>query len=184
MKAVEGKEDGAMEWTGQVYADVPTVSVRTRVNASPRRVWPLVSDIELMAELSGELREVAWLDGSPGPDGPRTGSRFRGFSSHPSLGTWETTSTVVECEEPVRFAWAVGDPGHPSAVWRFTLRPDGDGTVLEQSAQLGPAPSGLSVAIQAMPDKEQKIVFVRLREFETGMNGNLAAIKRRAERDA
>ena len=28
--------------------------------------------------------------------------------------------------------------------------------------QMGPAPSGLSVAIESMPDKEQKIVFVRL----------------------
>ena len=29
---------------------------------------------------------------------------------------------------------------------------------------MGPARSGLSIAIDAMPEKEQKIVFVRLRE--------------------
>jgi hypothetical protein len=39
----------------------------------------------------------------------------------------------------------------------------------------------LSVAIERMPDKEQKIVFVRLREFEANMGATLAAIKRLAE---
>ena len=74
-----------------------------------------------------------------------------------------------------------GGPGPSSTTWRFTLRPDGPGTVLEQWAQLGPARSGLSLAIDAMPDKEPKIVFVRLREMEAGLTGNLAAIKKLAE---
>jgi hypothetical protein len=39
----------------------------------------------------------------------------------------------------------------------------------------------LSVAIERMPDREQKIVFVRLREFEANMGATLAAIKRLAE---
>lgn len=47
----------------------------------------------------------------------------------------------------------------------------------------GAAPSGLTFAIEAMPEKEQKIVFVRLREFETGMKANLAALKDLAERE-
>ena len=42
-------------------------------------------------------------------------------------------------------------------------------------------PSGLSLAIARMPDKEQKIVFNRLREFESGMQCVLEHIKRRAE---
>ncbi|WP_369741841.1 hypothetical protein [Mycobacterium servetii] len=47
--------------------------------------------------------------------------------------------------------------------------------------QMGPGRSGLSVAIDAMPDKEQKIVFVRLREFEAAIDKTLSAIKRLAE---
>ena len=62
------------------------------------------------------------------------------------------------------------------------MRPDGAGTVLEQWMQMGPGRSGLSLAIDAMPDKEQKIVFVRLRELEAAMKHNLAAIKELAER--
>jgi len=167
-----------MEWTGQVYADTPTVAVETRIGASPERVWALVSDIHLMAKLSSELQEVEWLDGV---SGPAVGHRFAGRNAHEALGRWETTSTIVEYDEPWRFAWAVGDPGAPWSVWRFTLRRDGAGTVLEQWTQMGPARSGLSFAIDAMPEKEQKIVFVRLREFEKGFTSNLAAIKDLAE---
>ncbi len=176
-----------MEWTGQVYADCPAVAVQTYIEASPERVWSLVSDIFLMPGLSGELQEVTWLDGVTGP---ALGCRFVGRNANEYNGTWETVSTVIECDEPRCFAWAVGDPGHPSATWRFTLRPDGAGpgagpgagTVLEQWARMGPARSGLSLAIDAMPDKEAKIVFVRLREWEAALKHNLAVIKEMAER--
>ena len=56
------------------------------------------------------------------------------------MGEWETVSTVTECDPPHRFAWAVGDPAHPSATWRFTLQPDGEGTRLEQWYADGPGP--------------------------------------------
>ncbi|NUU25096.1 MAG: SRPBCC family protein [Streptomycetaceae bacterium] len=167
-----------MEWTGQRYADQPTVAVETYVEAPCERVWALVSDIHLMAELSDELVAVDWLDGATGP---AVGRRFAGRSRHQAFGAWETTSHVVECEPGRRFAWAVQDPEHPTATWRFTLTPDGTGTRLEQWMRMGPGRSGLSVAIERMPDKEQKIVFVRLRELEAAITVNLAAIKTRAE---
>ena len=168
-----------MEWTGQVYADTPVVAAQIDIEVPPGRVWPLVSDIFLMPGLSGELQEVAWLDGATGP---AVGCRFAGRNANAALGSWETVSTVVECDEPRCFAWVVGDPGHPSTTWRFSLRPAGAGTVLEQWMQMGPGRSGLSLAIDAMPDKEAKIVFVRLRELEGAMKHNLAAIKELAER--
>ena len=168
-----------MEWTGQVYADAPTAAAEIRIDAPPERVWGMVSDIFLMPRLSSELQAVAWLDGVTGP---AVGHRFTGRNAHPAMGEWETVSAVTECDPPHRFAWAVGDPGHPSATWRFTLKPDGAGTLLEQWYQMGPARSGLNIAIDAMPDKEAKIVFVRLREHETAMKHNLEVIKDRAER--
>ena len=168
-----------MEWTGQVYADCPAVAAEVYIEAPPERVWDLVSEIALMAELSSELQEVTWLDAVAGP---AVGNRFTGRNAHPAMGEWETVSTVTECDPPHRFAWAVGDPAHPAATWRFTLKPAGEGTLLEQWYQMGPARSGLNIAIDAMPDKEAKIVFVRMREHETGMRHNLAEIKNRAER--
>jgi hypothetical protein len=75
----------------------------------------------------------------------------------------------------------VGDPDNPSTTWRFTLEPVDGGTELRQWAQIGPARSGLSFAIDRMPEKEQKIVFVRLREIEASMTRTLAAIKEKVE---
>jgi uncharacterized protein YndB with AHSA1/START domain len=167
-----------MEWTGACYADKPTVHVETYVDAPPSVVWRLVTDVERMPEMSTELQRVEW---EPGASEPRVGARFTGYSSHPAFGEWHTTSHVIECSEPEVFAWAVADPENPAAVWRFTLQPRGGGTLLRQWAQLGPGRSGLSVAIDRMPEKEQKIVFVRLREFEANMTATLAEIKRRAE---
>ncbi|GGM95679.1 SRPBCC family protein [Streptomyces fuscichromogenes] len=167
-----------MEWTGARYADRPTVEVRTWIDASPATVWALVSDIGLMPDMSAELRSVTWLDGAAGP---AVGARFVGRSEHEALGKWETTSHVIECEPESVFAWAVQDPADPSAVWRFRLSPRDGGTELSEWMQLGPGRSGLSLAIDRMPDKEQKIVFVRLREFERGITATLAQIKKRAE---
>src|ERR1700687_2923150 len=102
-----------MEWTGQVYADTPVVAAQIDIQAPPERGWDMVSHIFLMAELSAELQELPWLDGVTGP---AVGHRFTGRNAHPAMGEWETVSTVVACDPPRCFAWAVGDPGPPSAT--------------------------------------------------------------------
>jgi uncharacterized membrane protein len=167
-----------MEWTGARYADNPTVQVQTWIGASQRRVWELVSDIELMPTMSQELQSIEWLDGATEP---AVGAKFVGRSKHESLGEWATTSHVIECEPERVFAWAVQDPANPTAIWRFRLEPKNGGTELSEWMQMGPARSGLSFAIDRMPEKEQKIVFVRMREFEQNMAATLAHIKKLAE---
>jgi hypothetical protein len=42
---------------------------------------------------------------------------------------------------------------------------------------MGPDPSGLSIAIDAMPEKEGRIISRRLGEWRTNMEANLAGIK-------
>ncbi|MGK5553478.1 SRPBCC family protein [Actinomadura kijaniata] len=167
-----------MEWTGARYADGPTAEVETWIDAPPERVWPVVTDVGAMAELSEEVQEVAWLDEG---DGPALGRRFTGRNRHAAIGEWTTTSHVVECEEPRVFAWAVEDPDNPSATWRFTLEPRDGGTLLRQWVRIGPGPSGLTLVINARPDREQKIVFVRMREHESAMTRTVAGIKARVE---
>lgn len=167
-----------MEWTGARYADKPTVEVRIWIDAPPARVWELVSDIKLMPDMSSELQSVEWLDGAAGP---ASGARFTGRSRHEAMGEWETISHVVDFEPERAFGWAVGDPAEPSALWRFRLEPKDGGTDLSEWMQMGPARSGLSFAIDQMPDKEQKIVFVRMREFERNMTVTLDQIKALAE---
>jgi uncharacterized protein YndB with AHSA1/START domain len=167
-----------VEWTGVRYADKPTVQVQTWIGASPRRVWELVSDIELMPTMSQELQSIEWLDGATEP---AVGAKFVGRSKHEALGEWATTSHVIECEPERVFAWAVEDPANPTAIWRFRLEPKNGGTELSEWMQMGPARSGLSFAIDRIPEKEQKIVFVRMREFEQNMTATLAQIKKLAE---
>ena len=167
-----------MEWTGARYADKPTVEVQTWIAAPPSRVWALIADIELMPTMSKELQSVRWLDAATGP---AVGCRFEGRSAHDALGTWATISEVIECEPERVLAWAVADAANPAAIWRFRMEPKDGGTLLSQWMQLGPARSGLSSAIDRMPDKEEKIVFVRMREFEQNMAITLEHIKRLAE---
>ena len=167
-----------MEWTGARYADKPTVQVSTHIDLPPDEVWPVIADPLLMPQLSTELQSVEWLDGA---DRAAVGARFRGLNRHEALGEWATTSTVIECDPPRLFGWAIEDVQQPSAVWRFMLEPADGGTRVTQWVQLGPGRSGLSLAIDAMPENEQKIVFVRLREFERGMQANLEQLKQRLE---
>lgn len=167
-----------MEWTGARYLDLPTAEVQTWIDAPPDRVWSLVADITLMPTFSDELQSVEWLDPATGP---ALGATFRGHSKHEALGEWSTMSYVVECEPGKVFAWAVEDTAEPTATWRFTLQSDHGGTMLTQWMRMGPGRSGLSLAIDAMPDKEQKIVFVRMREFEQSMTRTVAAIKATVE---
>jgi uncharacterized protein YndB with AHSA1/START domain len=158
------------------YEDGPTVEVDVIIDAPIERVWQLISDIELPARFSSELQSVAWLDDERG-----VGARFVGRNHHAAIGEWETTS-IVNRYEPMRaFGWHVTDIDHPSAAWWFELEQEPDGVRLRQGARIGPAPSGLSIAITAMPDKEERIIARRLEEHERNMGANLAGIKRLAE---
>jgi uncharacterized protein YndB with AHSA1/START domain len=160
------------------YADGPTVEVEVFVDAPIERVWLLVSDVNLPARFSSELQAAHWLDGVTSPV---SGARFVGRSQHPAAGEWETTCVVTEWEPGRAFGWAVGDPSYPSASWRFELEPDGTGVRLRQRARLGPAPSGLTPAILAMPEKEERIVARRLDEHRANMQATVNGVKALAE---
>lgn len=163
------------------YADGPTTEGTVHVAAPPARVWELVSDIGLVASLSPEVQSVEWLDGATGPV---AGARFRGHNRHASIGEWSTVSYVVACDPPRTFAWDVHDPSNPAASWRFDLVERAGGTELRQWARMGPGPSGLTPAIERWPEKEERIVAGRLREFRAGIDATLGALKALAEQRA
>jgi uncharacterized protein YndB with AHSA1/START domain len=160
------------------YSDTPTVDVDVFIDAPVERVWMLVSDINLPARFSSELQDAQWLDEA---DQPVVGARFVGRNRHPVGGEWETTCVVTVYEPGRTFGWAVGDPAYPSASWRFDLEPEGPGARLRQWAQIGPAPSGLTPAILAMPEKEERIVARRLDEHRANMQATVDGVKALAE---
>lgn len=161
------------------YADGPTTEVETVIDAPPSRVWDLVCDINLPARFSSEFQGAQWQDNA---GGPAVGARFTGRNKHRAAGEWETTSIIVACEPERVFEWAVSDADNPSASWRFELEPIGaNRTRLKQWVRLGPGWSGLTPAIEAMPDKEERIIERRLEEHRANMTACLEGIKTIAE---
>ena len=159
------------------YDEGPSVEVDVVVQAPAQRVWGLVTDIGLGARFSAEFKGAEWLD-----PGPAVGARFVGRNAHPALGEWETTSWVNLYEPGRAFGWAVSDPDSPSATWWFRLSDDGGGGVrLAHGGRMGPARSGLSIAIDAMPEKEERIIARRLEEWERNMRATVEGIKALAE---
>lgn len=160
-------------------ADLPELSESIHIAAPPERIWPYVSDVAFAVGTSEELLAVEWTSGA-GPL-PFVGRTFVGTNANRHFGKWQTTSTITECDEPHAFGWAVGDVDRPNSCWRFTLEDDADGTTLTQWVRIGPGDSGLTIAVGRMPDKEERIIAGRLREFSAAMRSHLAAVKARAE---
>jgi uncharacterized protein YndB with AHSA1/START domain len=161
------------------YEEGPTAEVEVLIDAPVDRVWELVTDINLPAQFSAEFRGATWIDA-----GPAVGARFVGRNWHEAMGEWETVSIVNRLEPLRAFGWRVTDVDAPSSTWWFELEPRPAGVCLRQGARMGPAPSGLSIAITAMPEKEERIVARRLAEFEANMRATLEGIKRLAEQEA
>ena len=157
------------------YSDGPSTEVEVTVAAPAERVWRYVSDIGLPARFSTEFKGAEWIDE------PGVGARFVGRNEHPALGAWETTSWVMRYEPPRAFEWAVSDPDDPSATWWFAIEDAEGGVVLRQGGRMGPARSGLSIAIDAMPDKEERIIARRLEEWRSNMQATLDGVKALAE---
>lgn len=162
------------------YSDGPTTQVSIDIAAAPVHVWPLVADLELLAEASDELQSAAWLD----PAAPYVGARFVGRNHLERRGSWDTTSHVVECEPPHHFARAVEDVERPAALWRFDIEATDEGTTLTQHVRLGPGPSGLTPMIEAEPEREHELIDLRLGMLRKGMQATVELVARRAESTA
>lgn len=160
------------------YADCPSTEVSVEIDAEADVVWRLISDISVPVQFSSELLEVQWLDDA---GEPAVGARFRGTSHHRAAGSWQTTCFVTAFEPGTRFSWSVSDAEYPAAVWTFEMKPTDGRVLLTQRMQIGPAPSGLTPAIEAMPDKEERIIERRLDEHRTNMLATLHGIKALAE---
>jgi len=161
-----------------LYSDHPTVTVSVEVDASPADLWPLISDISLPARFSEEFQGATWTEPHTGPS---LGARFTGTNHHPAIGEWTVPCSVAVYEPERAFGWDPGGPHAPFTKWRFTLEPDGSTTTLTFSAQMGFGPSGLTPAIEAMPDREEQIVERRLGEWRTNMTATIEGIKELAE---
>ncbi len=167
------------------YADSPTTHVEVHIDAPPAAVWPILCDVNMPAAFSEEFQKGEWID-----DGAALGATFRGYNKHDLVGEWNVVCTITDFEPEQTFEWSVGLDQDRAARWRYDLSPgspgspgsaDGSGSTLRFSAEMGPGPSGLTPAIEAMPDREEDIVAVRLEEWRGNMILTTNGIKSLAE---
>lgn len=168
------------ETQGRHIAEGPGAVFETEVDAPPDVLWKYISDITISGQFSQENVGAEWTDGHTEPS---LGARFIGTNQHKAIGEWQTTSTITEFEPNVRFGWAVGDDAETAAArWRFEIDAlHGRRCRLRQSVRLGPGPSGLTPAIEAMPDKEAMIIHRRQDEHLANMQRCIEGIKDLAE---
>jgi uncharacterized protein YndB with AHSA1/START domain len=110
-------------------------AVSLHIDATPEKVWGLVSDITRMGTYSPEVVEAEWLNGATGPE---VGARYRGHVKRNEVGpTYWTTCEVTECTPGEVFEFAVMIRDQPLNVWRYEFAPGADGgTVVTESFHL------------------------------------------------
>ncbi len=163
------------------HADGPGTIVEVDIKAPAALVWPYVSDINFGEAASHEFAGARWADGY---DEPAVGAQFIGSNTHKAIGEWDVPCFINYHEERRSFGWVTSDPDNPGAQWRFELASIAGATRLRYSVVLGPGPSGITAAIESMPDKEARILHRRIDEHRANMQRVVDAIKAAAEADA
>jgi Polyketide cyclase / dehydrase and lipid transport len=148
-----------------------TGSVSVAVGVAPEALWRLVSDPMTPARFSPELQDAAFADGG----GPRVGAEIEGHNQS-SAFSWTTRSTVVECEEPTRFAWCTGGTESPGATWSFEVEPTPGGSTLTHRVVFHEGGEPLTSAVAAEPARGHEIVEQRLAQVLDGMQHVVAGI--------
>ncbi len=162
-------------------ADGPGTVVEVDIKAPIETVWQYMVDISFGAAFSQEFTGARWADDVSGD--PDVGARFIGSNTHPAIGEWEVDCFVDACQRPTEFGWVTSDPENPGARWRFEAASIAGAVRLRYSLKLGPGPSGISAAIEAMPAKEARILSRRIDEHRANMAAVVGGVKAAAESD-
>lgn len=155
-------------------ADGPGTVVEVDIKAKPAEVWAAVTDLGLSARYSDESLGATWSDGA---DGPSLGAQFVGKNRHRAIGEWEVPCFVNRFVDGAEFGWVTSDPENPGAQWCFELASIAGATRLRYSLILGPGPSGITAAIENMPDREPDILRRRIKEHRANMQRVVDGIK-------
>ena len=97
---------------------------------------------------------------------------------------WQGTTTptgLLPFEDQRLFGWCTSDRDDPGARWRFELESIAGATRLRFLVHLGPGPSGITMVIDSMPEKEGRILHRRLGEHHANMQRVVDGIKAAAE---
>jgi uncharacterized protein YndB with AHSA1/START domain len=141
---------------------------QAQINASPERLWSMVSDVTRMGEWSPETVRATWLDGATGP---AVGARFQGRNQRGPM-KWTTTATITAAEPGREFAFLTA-PGY--TAWRYRFEPIDGGTLVTESCRVVPRDVVGRVMADLLP------LIGRRRHLERGMQQTVERLKAAAE---
>jgi hypothetical protein len=161
-------------------------TVRGTCSGDALSTYRRVSDVVATAAHSAEVLEVAW-DQRAEPDLPSVGDRFTADNRSGSL-RWTSSAVVVEADPGRRFAFAVGPPDRPTALWTFELTdaavPGARArTTVTYAVELGSGPSMFDTVRHLTRARYDAVVEQRLDALAASMTGLLAALARESEDD-
>jgi len=121
----------ASRWVNieQHDAVMSTATATRAIAAPPERVFELITDLARMGEWSPENVGGRWLGGATGP---AVGARFAGRNRN-GWRSWRTTSHVVECTPPTRFAFEVTAGPFKVSTWEYEIEPTATGCTVTES---------------------------------------------------
>ena len=149
-----------------------SVEVSTHIDASPEKVYALISDLPSMGKWSPECVRCDWLGGATAP---APGVKFKG-RNRIGWRRWSTTGTVVAAEPGKELAWDVSYGPMAVARWRYEIERDNGGSrvteVFEDKRQFG-IMKFLGIIASGVGDRDA--------HNKAGMEQTLARIKAEAE---
>ena len=99
------------------------VSVSRNINATPLKVWELVTDLPRMGEWSPENQGGVW---SKGATGPAVGAKFKGRNKNGNK-SWGTMVTVNVLDAPTKFSFSLMALGKNWCDWVYEIEPTDTG---------------------------------------------------------
>lgn len=156
------------------FEDGQGVVAEVDIDASPRKVWPFVSDITAPVLPSDELQGVEWNSDERG-----LGATFTG---HNKLGDmeWSLENHVTAYDEGRVFEWSTVDPNSPGGRWRFEIMDQGVGSRLRFSMEIG-TENNLLVGFAAESDNPISVINGRRKQIRANMQATCDAIKAAVE---
>jgi hypothetical protein len=116
-----------------VRQELTTDQVERYIEASPRTLYELVSDVTRTPEITPDIVSCNWVDGATGP---AVGARFKAINKAGRGPNWSNKPVVTVADPDKEFAFARTEPFAGTVTWRYTFTPEGTGTRITESYQV------------------------------------------------
>ena len=146
------------------------VSRKIIVNASPERIYEIISDVSRIGELSPVCKAAWWDVGAE----PREGAWFTGRNEVEGREPWERRCEVVLAEPGRAFGWVAGGREEGVAEWSYRFRAVEQGTEVEESWRI----LRMTDRLNALGDE---VLSALKGSTESGIETTLANLKKVAE---